>query len=82
MPPGSVLGLIVVVAVVGAVTAAVALDVEVLWPALFEPVKLTRRVWDTSAVARRYEEPVAPAMAAQPLPDESQRSHWLVNEIG
>jgi hypothetical protein len=42
-------------------------------------VTITRSVWATSADVSPLVEPVAPLIAAQAAPVESQRSHWYAN---
>jgi hypothetical protein len=57
-------------------TAAVAADVEAAEPFRFVAVTTTRRVALRSADERLAVDEVAPAIALQLAPPESQRSHW------
>jgi hypothetical protein len=57
------------------VTTLVAADVAVAVPPELAAVTTTRIVWLTSLLDTGYEALVAPLIAAQPAPDESQSCH-------
>ncbi len=48
-------------------------------PATFTAVTTTRKCLPMSADTTAYVEPVAPPMATQLFPAESQRCHWYAN---
>jgi hypothetical protein len=60
----------------GAATVAVCAEAAVDDPAEFEAVMATRMVAPSSALARRWLVFVAPLIAVQFAPEESQRFHW------
>jgi hypothetical protein len=60
-------------------TTAVCADVAAVEPFRFEAVTITRMVLPTSAVESVFAEAVAPLLALQLPPAESQRSHWYAN---
>ncbi|MGH3024942.1 MAG: hypothetical protein ACRDLR_00640 [Gaiellaceae bacterium] len=57
-------------------TTAVAADVADADPFRLLAVTTSRSVLPASAAASEYADPPAPAIAEQPAPLESQRSHW------
>jgi hypothetical protein len=60
-------------------TAAVCADVAAVEPFRFEAVTITRKVLPASAVETVFADAVAPLIALQVPPAESQRSHWYAN---
>jgi hypothetical protein len=63
-------------------TGVCAEDAGVPGPAEFDAVTTTRNVNETSAACTTYVEPVAPEIAAQFAPPESQRFHTYAYPVG